>query len=185
MQTLVHCQAGGSIFVVIGNVILGPLESIKFVGNVKLMNRILFLGISNTYLGKAISIAIRYSASRKQFKEDDAVDELPVLEYPSQQYRLLPHLCTAVVQKVFTKWFTLTFTEFSKSLFTGEIVPYVGNEIHALSTAAKPVCTWAVRDAIQECREATGGHGYLKGKSISNIRPLLNINVFNVFLHDC
>lgn len=60
-------------------------------------------------------------------------------------------------------WFTLTFTEFSKSFFTGEVVPYVGNEIHALSSAIKPVCTWAVRDAIQDCREATGGHGYLKG----------------------
>lgn len=115
-------------------------------------------------MGKAISIAIRYSASRTQFKDDNDIDELPVLEYPTQQYRLLPHLCTAIVLKVFTKWFSLVFTEFSKSLFTGEIVPYVGNEIHALSTAAKPVCTWAVRDAIQECREATGGHGYLKGE---------------------
>lgn len=112
---------------------------------------------------KAISIAVRYSASRTQFKDDDAVDELPILEYQSQQYRLLPHLATAIVQKVFTMWFTNTFTEFSKSFFTGEIIPYVGNEIHALSSAIKPVCTWAVRDAIQDCREATGGHGYLKG----------------------
>lgn len=93
------------------------------------------------------------------------------MEYQSQQYRLLPHLTTAVVQKVFTMWFTNTFTEFSKSFFTGETVPYVGNEIHALSSASKPVCTWAVRDAIQDCREATGGHGYLKG-IISNFRTL-------------
>lgn len=126
-------------------------------------------GISTVYLVKAISIAIRYSASRTQFKDDDAVDELPILEYQSQQYRLLPHLSTAIVQKVFTMWFTLTFTEFSKSFFTGEIIPYVGNEIHALSSAIKPVCTWAVRDAIQDCREATGGHGYLKGSCDSNI----------------
>lgn len=112
---------------------------------------------------KAITIATRYSASRTQFKDDDAVDELPILEYQSQQYRVLPHLATAIVQKVYTFWFAMTFTEFSKSFFTGEIVPYVGNEIHALSSATKPVCTWAVRDAIQDCREATGGHGYLKG----------------------
>lgn len=112
---------------------------------------------------KAISIAIRYSACRTQFKDDDSVDELPVLEYQSQQYRLLPHLAAAIIQKVFTVWFSLEFTEFSKSLFTGEIVPHVGTEIHALSSAAKSVCTWAVRDAIQDCREATGGHGYLKG----------------------
>lgn len=87
------------------------------------------------------------------------------MEYQSQQYRLLPHLAEAFIQKVFSTWFALVFTEFSKSLFTGEIVPFVGNEIHALSSAAKPVCTWAVRDAIQDCREATGGHGYLKGST--------------------
>ena len=112
---------------------------------------------------KAISIAVRYSVSRKQFKDDDAVDELPILEYQSQQYRLLPHLTTAIVQKVFTMWFIKTFTEFSKTFFTGEIVPHVGSEIHAMSSAIKPICTWAARDAIQDCREATGGHGYLKG----------------------
>lgn len=124
-------------------------------------------GISNTHLIKAITIAIRYSACRKQFKDDDAIDELPVLEYQSQQYRLLPHLAVAITHKVFSAWFALIFAEFSKSLFTGDIVPFVGTEIHALSSAAKPVCTWAARDAIQDCREATGGHGYLKGTTRS------------------
>lgn len=133
-------------------------------------------GISTVYLIKAISIAVRYSGSRAQFKDDNATEELPILEYQSQQYRLLPHLATAIVQKVFTSWFTAKFAEFSKSFFTGEVVPYLGNEIHALSTAAKPVCTWAVRDAIQDCREATGGHGYLKGDFFHSILSSENMS---------
>lgn len=141
-----------------------------------------FLGISTVYLVKAISIALRYSASRTQFKDDNAVNELPILEYQSQQYRLLPHLSTAIVQKVFTVWFTMEFAEFSKSFFTGEIIPYVGNEIHALSTATKPVCTWAVRDAIQDCREATGGHGYLKGTPFEC--ATLNLDFNCIYLDD-
>lgn len=135
------------------------------------------------YLIKAISIALRYSASRMQFKDDADTQELPILEYQSQQYKLLPHLVTAIVQGVFTRWFAVEFSEFSKSLFTGEVIPYVGNEIHGLSSAAKPVCTWAVRDAIQDCRESAGGHGYLKGKQdlfiIFNV--CINFNHLNDF----
>lgn len=36
-------------------------------------------------------------------------------------------------------------------------------ELHALCCAAKPLSGWLARDAIQESREACGGHGYLLG----------------------
>lgn len=41
----------------------------------------------------------------------------------------------------------------------------LGTEIHAISSCTKPIAAWTCRDAIQECREACGGHGYLKGIS--------------------
>lgn len=41
----------------------------------------------------------------------------------------------------------------------------LGIEIHAASCAGKSLSSWLIRDAIQECRESCGGHGYLKGKS--------------------
>lgn len=46
-----------------------------------------------------------------------------------------------------------------------ESIADVGMEIHALSSATKPLCSWIARDAIQDCRESCGGHGYLKSKS--------------------
>lgn len=111
----------------------------------------------------ALTIAVRYSASRLQFKDDNMTDELPVLEYQSQQYPLLPHLCTAITFTVFTNWFVSKYrTELAKNSSTDQVLSY-RTEIHALSSAAKPVCTWAAQDAIQDCREACGGHGYLKG----------------------
>lgn len=39
-----------------------------------------------------------------------------------------------------------------------------GQEVHGLSSAGKPLSGWLARDCIQECREACGGHGYLRCK---------------------
>lgn len=43
-----------------------------------------------------------------------------------------------------------------------ELIANMGMEMHALSSAVKPFCSWTARDAIQDCRESCGGHGYLK-----------------------
>jgi acyl-CoA oxidase len=43
-------------------------------------------------------------------------------------------------------------------------------EIHALVTSSKPLVTWTARDAIQEAREACGGHGYLKASNLGELR---------------
>ena len=49
----------------------------------------------------------------------------------------------------------------------------IGKEIHALSCSSKPLTSWVARDAIQECREACGGHGYLSGRPLIT-HPLLS-----------
>ncbi|KRT83836.1 hypothetical protein AMK59_3265 [Oryctes borbonicus] len=115
------------------------------------------------YLTKAITIAIRYAGVRKQFGPEDQ-EELPIIEYQLHQHRLLPYLAAVYHLKFLAKNLNEVIAEmFNNSLSGKAIHPDLGHEIHALSSASKPIAGWTARDGIQECREACGGHGYLKG----------------------
>ncbi|XP_045145447.1 uncharacterized protein LOC123521615 [Echinops telfairi] len=74
------------------------LGSLSF-GRVSVMN------MSITNLKLAVCIALRFSATRRQFGPSDA-EEVPVLEYQQQQWRLLPYLAA-----------TFALQHFSRSLF--------------------------------------------------------------------
>ncbi|KAH8263459.1 hypothetical protein KR044_009283 [Drosophila immigrans] len=132
--------------------------------------RVNITAISYVALSKAISIATRYSASRRQFGPTDSKVEWPVIEYQSQQYRLLPHLATAFALRVVSMWIGNANMSMTIKNMTGEDTSHVGMEIHAISSALKPYTTWAARDGIQECREACGGHGYLKATGLGDLR---------------
>ncbi|XP_032591643.1 peroxisomal acyl-coenzyme A oxidase 3 isoform X2 [Drosophila grimshawi] len=121
-------------------------------------------------LSKAICIATRYSASRRQFGPNDSKVEWPVLEYQSQQYRILPHLATTIALRVATLWICKINVDLTIRGMMGEDTSKEGMEIHAISSALKPCATWAARDGIQESREACGGHGYLRATGLGDLR---------------
>jgi len=122
-------------------------------------------------ISKAVPIAIRYSAVRRQFGSNG--EELPVIEYQMQQWRLFPYLAAMFVMKYFGDCLYRDYAQFVISQYSGGDKDYLaraGAEIHALSSSAKPLAGWLARDAIQECREACGGHGYLRAAGIGHLR---------------
>ncbi|NXL68253.1 ACOX3 oxidase, partial [Chordeiles acutipennis] len=134
--------------------------------------RILITAISTTNLKLALSIAIRFSAARRQFGPTDD-EEIPVLEYQTQQWRLLPYLAAAYALDYFSKSLFENFVEFYAGLLTKQRSQRqvdLGREIHALSAASKPLSSWTAQQATQECREACGGHGYLAMNRLGEIR---------------
>ncbi|XP_028168002.1 peroxisomal acyl-coenzyme A oxidase 3 isoform X3 [Ostrinia furnacalis] len=128
--------------------------------------------ISTAYLQKAIVIATRYSAVRRQFGPDDSSEEMPVLEYQQQQIRLLPYLASTYAMRIFCNWFSEAHVTMVINGYAGadDNAANRGVEMHALSSAVKPVFGWAARDGIQNCRECCGGHGYLKAAGIGDLR---------------
>lgn len=129
--------------------------------------RVGIVGMAKCNLVKAVTIAVRYSAVRRQFGPQESSPELPVIEYQLQQWRLLPHVAGAYVLVHFAKAVRADFVDMQKAQLmkthAADHLAAVGAEMHAISSCAKPLASWLARDAIQECREACGGHGYLAG----------------------
>ncbi|KAK2900310.1 peroxisomal acyl-coenzyme A oxidase 3 isoform X1 [Channa argus] len=134
--------------------------------------RVSITRIALVNLKLALIVAVRFSATRRQFGPRDT-QEIPVLEYQLQQWRLIPYLAAAYALEHFTKSIYFNFVEFQigqmmkdKSDRQAEL----GREIHAIGCSSKPLGSWTAQRGIQECREACGGHGYLAMNRLGDLR---------------
>lgn len=134
--------------------------------------RISITRMALTNLKLALTVAIRFSATRRQFGPKDT-EEIPVLEYQLQQWRLIPYLAAAYALEHFSKSIFMNFVEFQ----IGQIMrdksdrqAEIGREIHAIGCSSKPLGSWMAQRGIQECREACGGHGYLAMNRLGDLR---------------
>ncbi|XP_025200240.1 peroxisomal acyl-coenzyme A oxidase 3-like isoform X2 [Melanaphis sacchari] len=142
------------------------------------VGRLSIVNICVAYITKAVPIAIRYTGVRKQFGPPNG-DELPVLEYQLVQCRLIPNLAAAYALKIYGDYLAVVYESFLIEMFTNsgsERLRLFGIEIHAISSCSKPIAAWLCRDAIQECREACGGHGYLKAAGLNELRNANDAN---------
>lgn len=145
--------------------------------------RVGIINMANMNLHLACIIAIRYSAVRRQFGADTG-EEIPVIEYQMQQVRLFPYLAASYLHHHFSRVFADDFFNFlmaGVSKEDPELLASMGQEIHGISSAAKPIAGWTAQDAIQECREACGGHGYLKKARFGTLRYVLTLVHRNCF----
>ncbi|XP_059501764.1 peroxisomal acyl-coenzyme A oxidase 3 isoform X1 [Stegostoma tigrinum] len=134
--------------------------------------RVSITGMAITNLKLCLTIGIRYSAVRRQFGPTDH-DEIPLLEYQLQQWRLIPYVAAAYALDHFFKSLFMNFFEYQKGILMkdkSDRQAKLGKEIHALSSASKSLCSWTAQQGIQEVREACGGHGYLAVNRLGDIR---------------
>ncbi|KAJ8976448.1 hypothetical protein NQ317_016067 [Molorchus minor] len=138
------------------------------------MGRVGIIQESSNILICAVTIAIRYAAVRKQFAPNgdgnSNKEELPIIEYQLHQWRLFPYMAAATVLRVFVNDFTETYLSVVNKTTTS-------TEIEDLYPAQKPLITWTCKAAVQECREACGGHGFLKAARLGYLRDTIDPSV--------
>ncbi|KAF5307964.1 hypothetical protein FQR65_LT06531 [Abscondita terminalis] len=147
------------------------------IGNLS-TGRVSVIQESSEYLLYAVTIAIRYAAVRKQFGLDKDT-EIAIIEHQLHQWRIFPYLAAAAVLKIFATQITKEYIQLLlKSIAqTDPIIESSRTEMHVVLSAAKPLTTWICQDAIQQCREACGGHGFLEASGIGVLRNTNDVRV--------
>ncbi|KAM7276832.1 hypothetical protein ACFE04_018698 [Oxalis oulophora] len=102
----------------------------------------------------AATIAIRYSLLRQQFGPPKQ-PEVSILDYQSQQHKLMPMLAKTYAFHFATLNLVDMYSEMKKT-HDEQLVA----DVHALSAGLKAYITSYTAKSLSVCREACGGHGY-------------------------
>ena len=146
-------SAGRRFFTMLGTLIAG---------------RISIAAASQAVTRKALTITIRYTASRRQFGPAGA-PEVPVLDYLSVQRDLLPRLATT---------YALGFAV--QNLVRRYADPETDRrELEVRAAALKAAASRHALDTLQACREACGGQGYLAENQFARLKA--DTDVFATF----
>lgn len=122
------------------------------------------------------TIAIRYSLLRQQFGPPKQ-PEVSILDYQSQQHKLMPMLASAYAFHFATVHLVDKYSEMKKS-HDEQIVA----DVHALSAGLKAYVTSYTAKSLSICREACGGHGYAAVNRFGSLRN--DHDIFQTFEGD-
>ena len=138
-----------------------------------IQTRAMMCNTSAGRLAQSSTIAIRYSAVRKQgFKNTKAgvsylTPEHSILDHQIQQYRLLKQLATAYALKFTAQWMVE-----QQSLIEGGSVGVISDtgllkELAASSAGLKSLTSQIAVHGAEDLRKACGGNGYLLNSGIA------------------
>ncbi|XP_068940340.1 peroxisomal acyl-coenzyme A oxidase 2 [Petaurus breviceps papuanus] len=109
-------------------------------------------------LTKACVIATRYSVIRRQSKIKPSEPEVKILDYQTQQEKLLPQLARAYAFHFIDKSIKEFFQKSYQEILNGNAASLP--ELHALSAGMKAMVSDHSILGAEICRRACGGHGY-------------------------
>ncbi|XP_051772682.1 acyl-coenzyme A oxidase-like protein isoform X4 [Ctenopharyngodon idella] len=110
-------------------------------------------------------IAVRYSHSRRQFGPKDQ-DEVKIIEHQTQHLRLMPHLAAALALTFTTRYAAGLMDD---ALCQGQDLQS-NRALQALVAGLKAYSTWENLVCLQDCRECTGGMGFMMENRIPSLK---------------
>ncbi|XP_057970388.1 acyl-coenzyme A oxidase 2, peroxisomal [Malania oleifera] len=131
---------------------------------------------SVSVLKVAVTIAIRYSLLRQQFGPPKK-PEVSILDYQSQQHKLMPMLASSYAFHFATLHLVEKYSEMKKSHDE-----QVTADVHALSAGLKAYVTAYTSKSLSICRESCGGHGYAAVNRFGSLRN--DHDIFQTFEGD-
>jgi acyl-CoA oxidase len=142
--------------------------------------RISVAGGAGTATQKALALAIRYGAVRRQFADPATGEEVVVLDYLVHQRKLLPALATTYALHFAQSDLVADMHDLQAPGAEGD--EWRQRDLETRAAGIKAVATWHATATIQTCREACGGAGYLA----ENLLPTLkaDTDVFTTFEGD-
>ncbi|HEX4360435.1 MAG TPA: acyl-CoA dehydrogenase [Pseudonocardia sp.] len=141
--------------------------------------RVSVAGSAASATQSALAIAVRYGQRRRQFEAPGRDGEVVLLDYLAHQRKLLPALA---------KTYALHFAQeqlvrlLHDTQTGGSSDETAQRELEALAAGMKAVTTWHATHAIQTCREACGGSGYLTENLLPQLKA--DTDVFTTFEGD-
>ncbi|KAJ5924500.1 hypothetical protein N7466_008687 [Penicillium verhagenii] len=118
-------------------------------------------------LARAVTVAVRYTAVRRQFTDRDTNGkgpELSVLDYPTVQIRILPLLATTFALHYTGLAMRHVYEITRQDVERGDFRSLA--HMHSMSSGLKSLCTMLAADGIETCRRALGGHGFGGGSGL-------------------
>ncbi|KAL8594946.1 hypothetical protein ACOMHN_038743 [Nucella lapillus] len=129
--------------------------------------RALIVGDVGRGLAKAATIAVRYSCVRRQSEIQPGAGEVQVMDFQTQQYRLLPQVANAYALWLtgvsMVRFYFDTTAQINQGAYGGMA------QLHALSAGLKAVSSWVAGEGVEVCRLACGGHGYSLASGLPKI----------------
>ncbi|KAI3727446.1 hypothetical protein L6452_16059 [Arctium lappa] len=113
------------------------------------------VAMASRALSRAVCIATRYSAVRRQFGSRDGGTETQVIDYKTQQSRLFPLLASAYAFRFVGEWLKWLYMDVKQRLEANDFSTLP--EAHACTAGLKSLTTSATADGIEECQKLCGG----------------------------